>query len=330
MTEPASETVASVSRPVRVGTRTSALARAQTDWVAGRLRALGVGVAVELIDTRGDERGEVPIEKIGGDGVFVRELERALLEQRIDVAVHSMKDLPTAETPGLVIACVPRRATPFDAFVGRTAPTLQGLPAGAIVGTSSIRRVVQVRALRPDLVVRPIRGNVDTRLRKLDGGDYDGLILAGAGLERLGLGGRVTQVLEPPSFWPAVAQGALALQTRAADDRTRAVIAPLDDAATHQASQAERACLAALAGGCLAPIAAWARVDGRGDLRLDACVFEERDGRVSMLHAEAAGSPASPATAVGQSVAHLLRGRGADDMLARMRAAVVDSLRSPR
>lgn len=318
MSDAAAEPVTG-SRPVRIGTRASALARVQTEWVAGRLRDCGMTVQIEPIDTRGDARGDVPIETIGGDGVFVRELERALLEQRIDVAVHSMKDLPTAETPGLVIASVPIRATPFDAFVGRTAASLQELPAGAVVGTSSIRRVVQVRALRPDLVVRPVRGNVDTRLRKLDAGDFDGLILAAAGLERLGLGGRVTQLLAPPLFWPAVAQGALAIQARTADDRTRAALAPLDDPATHRAGEAERACLAALAGGCLAPIAAWARADHSGALRLDACVFEERDGGVAMLHAETtADGPASPA-AVGKVVAGQLLARGAEAMLARMR-----------
>jgi hydroxymethylbilane synthase len=309
-------------RSVRIGTRSSALARVQTEWVASRLRDLGVTVQIELIDTRGDARADIPIEKIGGDGVFVRELERALLEQRIDVAVHSMKDLPTAETPGLVIACVPRRATPFDAFVGRTAPSLETLPAGAVVGTSSIRRVVQVKSLRPDLVVRPVRGNVDTRLRKLDAGDFDGLILAGAGLERLGLGGRVTQMLAPPLFWPAVAQGALAIQSRSTDERTRAALAPLDDPATHRAGQAERACLAALAGGCLAPIAAWARTDESGAMRLDACVFEERDGGVSMLHAETVADGSTPPSVLGKSVAGQLLARGADAMLARMRHAI--------
>ncbi len=306
---------------VRIGTRASALARAQTDWVAGQLRARGIPVEILLIETRGDARVDLAIDKIGGDGVFVRELERGLIEGRIDVAVHSMKDLPTAETAGLVIACVPRRATPFDVLVGRTAPTLEQLPPQAVVGTSSIRRIVQVKAWRSDLDVRPVRGNVDTRLRKLDAGEYDCLVLAGAGLERLGRGDRVTQVLEPPRFWPAVAQGALAIQTRADDTRTRALLVPLDDAATHRATHAERGCLAALAGGCLAPIAAWAREDDSGTLRLDACVFEANAAGVTALHVDATTPAGECPTALGRAVAEQLLARGASAMLARMRAA---------
>ena len=250
---------------VRVGTRGSALARTQTAWVVGHMERLGLTVTTETISTRGDVSTSVPISGIGGDGVFVRELERALLEGRIDAAVHSLKDLPTAPTPGLTLACVPLRATPFDVLVGRDHPTLNEMPPGAIIGTASIRRVVQVRSLRPDLVVRPIRGNVDTRLRLLDEGAYDGLVLAGAGLQRLGLSGRITQTLQPDAFWPAVAQGALVIQVREDDLPVRRAIMPLDDAASHRAVLAERSCLAALAGGCLAPIGAWARdtADGR-------------------------------------------------------------------
>lgn len=308
------------SGPLRIGTRASALARAQTDWVADQLRDMGVAVEVHLIETRGDVRVDVAIEKIGGDGVFVRELERALRDDRIDVAVHSMKDLPTAETPGLTIACVPRRATPFDALVGRAAATLDALPQGAVVGTSSIRRIVQVKAFRGDLQVRPVRGNVDTRLRKLDAGEYDCLILAAAGLERLGLAHRITQMLEPPRFWPAVAQGALAIQTRDDDERARRLVAPLDDAATHRASRAERGCLAALAGGCLAPIAAWARHDASGGMQLDACVFEASDAGVTAAHAVGRSLADGCPVALGHSVADQLRERGAAAMLERMRA----------
>ncbi|NDC62495.1 MAG: hydroxymethylbilane synthase [Planctomycetia bacterium] len=243
--------------PIRVGTRASALARTQTGWVVDRLREASAaghpGFVIETIATQGDARADVPVSRIGGDGVFVRELERALLDGRIDAAVHSLKDMPTAETPGLVLASVPRRATPFDVLVGRLQPTLESLPPGAVVGTSSIRRVVQVRALRPDLEIRDIRGNVDTRLRRLDAGDYDALVLAGAGLERLGLAHRITQILRPDAFWPAVAQGALAVQCRVDDRATRGVLEAVDDPATHLAVRAERACLAALAGGCLAP-----------------------------------------------------------------------------
>lgn len=306
--------------PLRVGTRGSALARTQARWVADQLGAIGVRVEIELIETSGDRRTDIPIAGIGGDGVFVRELERALLEGRIDIAVHSMKDLPTATTSGLAIPCVPRRATPFDAFIGRGARRLADLPPGATVGTSSIRRVVQLKAFRSDLVIKPIRGNVDTRLRKLDAGEYDGLVLAGAGLERLGLGERIAELLQPPSFWPAVAQGALAVQIRADDAAARAAVTPLSDDATHRSVLAERACLAALAGGCLAPIAGWGRVDPMGRLLLDVCVFEDRGDGITCLHgAEAGTTEGDSPELIGGRLADWLIGRGAQEMLSRGR-----------
>jgi hydroxymethylbilane synthase len=316
--------------PIRVGTRGSALARTQTGWVVEQLRRLGVAANVEIVSTEGDVRTDVPIAAIGGDGVFVRELERALLQGRIDAAVHSLKDLPTEETAGLVVACVPVRATPFDALVGRsshppgTPCTLEMLPPGAVVGTSSVRRVAQVKAVRGDLVVRSIRGNVDTRLRRLDAGEYDCLILAGAGLERLGLSPRVSQVLRPTTFWPAVSQGALGIQIRADDERMRRALAPLDDPATHDAARAERSCLAALAGGCLAPIGAWGRSGPDGSLLLGACVLEEKQGGVERVVAEAAVDSRSRAVSaapesLGRQVADMLLRQGAAFMLDRMR-----------
>jgi hydroxymethylbilane synthase len=316
------------SGPLRIGTRGSALALAQTTQVAERLRAVGVTVVIDTITTRGDAEQQGPVATLGGDGVFVRELERALLDGRIDVAVHSLKDLPTAETDGLEVACVPERAQPFDVLVGRTAPTLAALPSGAVVGTSSIRRVVQVQSLRPDMVIRPIRGNVDTRLRRLDGGDYDALVLAGAGLGRLGLHGRITEVLRPASFWPAVSQGALALQARADDRRTREAIAVLDHAESHMAIRAERACLAALAGGCLAPIGGWARVEAE-NLALGACVLESSAAGVQRIVAEGAipvgvgdeVSRRAAAESLGRRVAADLLALGAAEMLDAMRSA---------
>jgi len=309
--------------PLRIGTRSSLLARTQTQWFADQIVARGVDVHIEIVETSGDLRTDVPIARIGGDGVFVRELERALLDRRIDVAVHSLKDLPTLETAGLVIACVPRRATPFDAFVGRTAPSIDGLPAGAVVGTSSIRRVVQLKAHRDDLVIKPIRGNVDTRLRKLEAGEYDGLILAGAGLERLGLAGRITQLLEPPLFAPAIAQGALAVQIRGDNEFARMAVAPITDEPTHRSVRAERACLRALAGGCLAPIAGWGREDSAGCLHLDAWVFEDRGRDVLSIHStQAAFSGSESPEAVGERVAAGLIDQGAAVMLERVRAAM--------
>ena len=306
---------------IRVGTRGSALARTQTGWVVDQFRARGHEVSVELVSTRGDVVTDVPIAGIrGGDGVFVRELERALLDGRIDAAVHSFKDLPTAVTPGLELACVPLRASPFDAFVGRAAPTIDQLPPGAVVGTSSVRRVMQLRARRPDLEVRSVRGNVDTRLRQLDEGACDGLILAAAGLGRLGLEQRITEVLRPDAFWPAVAQGALIVQIRSGDPRMAAVVSAIDDPSSHAAVRAERACLAALAGGCLAPVGAWARFEG-DLLHLGACVLGPNGERIATIEARAVAGAAETPEELGRRVAEDLRRQGADDMLALGREA---------
>jgi hydroxymethylbilane synthase len=328
MTDAAATAASSATGPIRVGTRASLLARTQTGWVVERLERLGLTVVVEMISTTADVRADVPIAAMGGDGVFVRELERALLEERIDLAVHSLKDMPTEATPGLAVACVPRRATPFDVLVSRGAATLETLPVGAVVGTSSIRRVAQVRLLRGDLVVRALRGNVDTRLRKLDAGEFDCLVLAGAGLERLGLAHRISQVLRPDTFWPAVSQGALGLQIRTADERLRGLLRPLDDRATHDAVRAERSLLASLAGGCLAPIAAWAR-EAEGRLHLGGCVLEDRGDRVDRVIAHAAAAAIAPGgamhgeasspEALGRRVADDLLGQGAAAMIGRVR-----------
>lgn len=316
--------------PIRVGTRASLLARTQTEHVVAELRRRGHAVVIETISTQGDARADTPIAAFGGDGVFVRELERALLEQRIDAAVHSLKDLPTEATPGLSIACVPARAMPFDVMVAREPCTLESLRPGAIVGTSSIRRVAQVRRLRGDLDIRALRGNVDTRLQRLDSGDYDCLILAGAGLERMGLAHRITRVLAPDAFWPAVSQGALGIQIRTDDARMRQALEPLDDAATHEAVRAERSCLAALAGGCLAPIGAWGRRGSDGCLEVGGCVLEVTGPQVSRIAAtvratrdglDAEASAALPEH-VGRQLARMLLDQGADAMLARMRESV--------
>lgn len=311
---------------IRVGTRGSQLARTQTGWVIRRLQALGAVVETVTITTRGDEptRGfgnapGKPPPLVGGDGVFVRELEAALLDRRIDAAVHSLKDLPTADSPGLSLACVPVRAMPWDVFVGRSSGTLATLPAGAVVGTSSIRRVAQVRAVRPDLRVMPVRGNVDTRLRLLDEGRYDGLILAGAGLERLGLSHRIQEVLRPDAFWPAVSQGALVVQIRADDARTATLVEPLNHPLSHRAVLAERACLGALAGGCLAPIGAVATPSGHGRLLMRACILEDRDDMVARITAMASQEPDEVESAFGRRVAEDLVRQGGEGMLLRMR-----------
>lgn len=314
--------------PLRVGTRGSRLALAQTGQMAERLRQAGHDVIIETISTRGDTRGDQPVAALGHDGVFVRELERALLDGRIDVAVHSLKDMPTAPAEGLAIGCVPVRATPFDALVCRQHESLAALPPGSVVGTSSIRRITQLAAARPDLVIKPIRGNVDTRLGRLDAGDYDALVLAAAGLERIGLGQRVTALLEPPLFWPAVGQGALGLQIREHDDSARGAVAALDDPDTHLAVLAERSCLARLAGGCLAPVAGFARIVA-GQLRLGARVLEQRGLEVreitvedeATMHGNPSPSRREFAENCGVRVAAKLLDAGAGEMLSRMRVA---------
>ena len=306
--------------PLRIGTRASLLARTQTGWVADQVQALGTAVTIETIRTSGDERGDVPVPRIGGDGVFVRELESALLHNRIDAAVHSLKDLPTAATAGLMLACVPRREIPFDVLVSRRYPSLEALPHGAVVGTASVRRALQVRSLRPDVDVRGVRGNVDSRLRRLDAAEFDAIVLAGAGLVRLGLESRITEILRPPAFWPAVGQGALVVQTRVDDAATLAAIAPLDDAETHAAVRAERGFLSALAGGCLAPIGAWARGRAGGGLELGGCVLEQRDGIVHRIVAEGEALGHQSPEEFGAVIAGRLMAQGADAMLAAARA----------
>jgi hydroxymethylbilane synthase len=220
-------------QPIRIGTRASPLARWQAQWVSDALTAAGHGAVLVPITTRGDVQQVQPVEQLGDRGVFTKELQRALLAGQIDVAVHSLKDLPTDPVAGLILAAVPRRESPCDVLVSRDSLRLETLPPGARVGTGSLRRQSQLLHLRPDLLVAPIRGNVDTRLRKLDEGQYDALILAQAGLNRLGLSHRVTQILSTNQMLPAVGQGALGLETRAEDGETRSALSALDDPASH-------------------------------------------------------------------------------------------------
>ena len=243
---------------IRIGTRGSALALAQTQLVADALTA---EVETRVVRTTGDRIQDRPLPEIGGKGLFTSELETALLEGRIDAAVHSMKDMPTEMDARLTVGAVPTRGNPFDALVTADGSTLKELPEGARVGTSSRRRAAQLLAVRPDLNVEPIRGNVDTRLRKLRGDARrapDALALAAAGMERLGLGDEIVQLLKPPVMLPAVGQGALCIQTRTGDAATLKLLQPAHDEAAWLAVQAERAFLRALGGGCHTPIAAYA------------------------------------------------------------------------
>ncbi len=296
---------------LRLGTRASALARWQADWVAARLAESGVEVQLVPITTQGDVQQHGPIEAIGGQGVFTKEIQRALLENQIDLAVHSLKDLPTEEVPGLCLSAVPKRGPIGDVLVSRDDHAFEDLPEGAVLGTGSARRQAQLGRARPDLVMQDIRGNVDTRLRKLDDGECDALVLAEAGLRRLGLDDRITQVLPRSMILPAVGQGALGLETREDDTETRETLAPLNHADTHAAVLAERAMLAALRGGCLAPVGAWGRIES-GQLRLDGVVLSA-DGKQKVSASDAA-TPENSA-ALGQRVGEHLLEQGAGELI---------------
>ena len=295
---------------LRIGTRASALARWQAEWVAAQLRQRGTQVELVPITTTGDQQ-QGAIEAIGGQGVFTKEIQRALLDGRIDLAVHSLKDLPTDVVPGLCVTAVPERAAAGDVLVCRKWASIDELPKGATVGTSSLRRRAQLLFFRRDLQTRDIRGNIDTRLRKLDQGEYDAIVLAEAGLRRLGLADRIAQVLPMRLVLPAVGQGALALETRTEDEIAQRSVAPLDHPPTHAAVLAERAMLSALQGGCLAPIAALARVEGER-LTLTGRVISREGDR--MLENTQEGSAAEPAM-LGEQVAGALLAKGAGELI---------------
>ncbi|MCC7085994.1 MAG: hydroxymethylbilane synthase [Pirellulales bacterium] len=302
---------------LRIGTRGSELASWQANWVAEQLRAQGVQCELVKIATRGDQLPHASIEAIGTLGVFTKELQKALLDGRIDVSVHSLKDLPTEPVKALALSAVPERESPMDVLVSRNNIPLKQLPKAARIGTGSLRRMSQLRHIRPDLQLSDIRGNVDSRLRKLDDGQYDALILAEAGLKRLGLAGRITEVLSPDQMLPAVGQGALGLETRAHDTAAREAVARIDDLASHQAVLAERTLLATLRGGCLAPVGAWGRLEDDGRLKLTACVLS-RNG-TKRLFGEHLGN-AADAVQIGRQVAEDLLAEGAGAFIEAARA----------
>lgn len=304
---------------LRLGTRASRLARWQAEWVADRLRQLGHAVEIVEIATQGDVEATAPIVDIGAPGAFTKSIQRALLAGDVDLAVHSLKDLPTEAVAGLTLAAVPPRESAADVLVAREADSFASLPQGARVGTGSLRRQAQLRHARPDLRVEGVRGNVETRLRKLEDGDeggrFDAIVLAEAGLKRLGLAERITEVLSWDVMLPAVGQGALGIECREDDAGTRQAVAALDDVATHAAVRAERVLLAELQGGCLAPIGAYVRPEG-GEIHLSAVVLSA-DG--SRRLAEEATAPAADADALGQRVAAALLVRGAAKLIAEYR-----------
>lgn len=312
---------------LRLGTRASALARWQAEWVAARLREHGHKVELVLITTQGDETQGIdaqpadagtPVGSLGAVGVFTKELQRALLDDRIDLAVHSLKDLPTDPIAGLALAAVPKRESVHDVLISRECLHLEQLPSGATIGTGSLRRRAQVLNVRPELRMADIRGNVDTRLRKLREGQYDAIILAEAGLNRLGLSAEITEILSLDRMLPAVGQGALAIEARESDKTTQIALAALDHAPTHAAVLAERELLARLRGGCLAPVGAFASCPTQGRLELRAAVLSP-DGS-QRLSATGTGDESAPRE-LGQQVADELLSAGADQLIALSRPA---------
>ncbi|MEO8802795.1 MAG: hydroxymethylbilane synthase [Rudaea sp.] len=302
-----------MSAPLRIATRRSALALWQAEHVAALLRSAHSGLVVELValTTRGDEILDRPLADIGGKGLFLKELEVAMLENRADIAVHSYKDVPMELDEDFEIGAVLERADPADAFVSPNFARLDLLPRNAVVGTSSLRRQAQLRAARPDLELRDLRGNVNTRLSKLDAGDYAAIVLACAGLERLGMAARIRSRLQAPHWLSAAAQGAIAVEQRRGDARIGALLQPLHDAAGARCVEAERAMTRALQGSCQVPIAAFC-IETETGLHLSGLVGDAASGR--LLRAEADGVHAQE---LGQVVAQRLRELGADELLGR-------------
>jgi hydroxymethylbilane synthase len=294
---------------IRVGTRGSALALIQANEVAGALRARGAAVEIVPMRTEGDRLDGTPLALMGGKGLFVREIEEALLASRIDVAVHSLKDLPAELPPGLCLAAMPPRADPRDVLVTREGGRLSELAPGAVVGTSSPRRRALVLAARPDLRVEPLRGNVDTRLRKLASGGCDAVILAAAGLARLGVWPDGARAFGAEDFVPAIGQGIIAAEARRDDGPTLAALRPLDDAATRACAEAERAVLARLGASCNSPLAAHAILAGGGEILRVRGLVASDDGS-AILRAVREG-PVARAAALGRELAEALLERGA-------------------
>jgi hydroxymethylbilane synthase len=310
-----------MAKPVVIGTRGSKLALWQAEWVRSALAQRFPGVAVELsiIKTQGDKILDVPLAKVGGKGLFVKEIEEALLHGRADLAVHSMKDMPSEIPAALVIGAVPEREIPTDVLIARGALTLRDLPAGSVIGTSSLRRAAQLRHLRPDLKILALRGNVETRIRKLDTDQLAAVVLAAAGVKRLGLEHRVTEHLDPERMLPAVGQGALCIEIREEDPRVGPMVAALDHPATRTVVSGERAFLKRLQGGCQVPIAGHGRLDG-GHFTLTGLVADV-DGSTVIRHR--LSGPAASAERIGIELAEILLSRGGDEILKNLTSAAL-------
>ena len=296
-------------RILRIGTRGSLLAKWQAEFVRKQLfAATGVEAEIAIIKTSGDKMQQASLTQIGGKGIFIKELEEALLEETIDLAVHSVKDIPTDIPSRLMVPAVCKRDDVRDCLVGST---LANLRQGARVGTSSLRRQAQLKHLRPDLDLRELRGNVDTRLRKVESGEYEAIMVSKAGLDRLGLSQRIAEVLSPDVCMPAVGQGAIAVQCRLRDSEAGDLLSPLDNPETRTAVIAERALLGALQGGCQVPLGAWARVE-RGELVMEACVCSVDGAQYVKQRASAAPDQAAQ---LGDHMARLLIEAGAQSIL---------------
>ncbi len=295
-------------RMLTIGSRGSQLALWQAHYIAGQLAEAGFETQIQIIKTTGDHLQTASLTQTGGKGLFTKEIEEALLAGQIDLAVHSLKDLPTESPAGLTIAAVPKRANPFDAIVGER---LANLERGAIIGTSSPRRAAQLRILRPDLRIRPIRGNVDTRLKKCRDGEFDAILLAAAGLERLGWGDEIAEVFTPEQVCPAPGQGALGIQTREHGEALE-ICQRLNHSASNRAVTAERAMLAGLGGGCQLPVGAFAEVDA-DTLSISGVVVAP--DRPLLIRSQTSGK-AKDAEDLGRWVAEDLLWQGAEEMLA--------------
>lgn len=297
---------------LRIGTRGSLLAKWQAEFVRKQIfQTSGIEGEIIIIKTTGDKMQQSALSQIGGKGIFIKELEDALLEESIDIAVHSVKDIPTEVPPGMSFPAICRREDVRDCLVSGNGAVLSNLRRGARVGTGSLRRQAQLRHARPDLDVRDLRGNVDTRLRKVESGEYDAVMLAKAGLDRLGWTHRISETLSPDVCMPAVGQGALGIECRASDAETSAALDKLNDAETRSAIVAERSLLSVLQGGCQVPLGAWARMEGN-ELVLDACVCSI-DGLQYVK--QRATAPPEQARALGERMAHMLIEAGAQNIL---------------
>ena len=298
--------------PITIATRESRLALWQAEHVKALLEARGHPVTLLGMTTQGDQILDRTLSKVGGKGLFVKELETALEQGRADIAVHSLKDVPMELPEGFDLACVMEREDPRDAWVSPTFASLQDLPQGAVVGTSSLRRTVLLRALRPDLRIEPLRGNLDTRLRKLDEGQYAGIVLAAAGLKRLGLGARIRQVFETNTMLPAAGQGALGIEIRAGRPELVEALAPLAHARTWLAVSAERAVSRAMGGSCSMPLAAHATLDDTSTLTIQAAWGDpDQPAPLVLARAQAVVADNTQAAALGEQVAAQLRQGGA-------------------